>query len=393
MLEEQVWKKNLKIILFVRICFSLLFAVSIMTLFWKKYGLDLFDIFLLQAIFAVSVVMFEVPTGYIADKLGRKKTLLLCCLIVSFGWIFYSRSTSFFEFTFSEVVLGIGFSLLSGTDSSLIYESLYELKEEESFSKIEGRQFGFHLWTGAIASLIGGILANFIKINFLILASGIITLFAFFTCFLLTEPHRKPYFHPRGTLYGFYKIVRFVFLKSKIVKFVAPLMAACSLSTMLGVWLYQSLWQEMSIPIWLFGVLWAAILIPAGIASHYADKLENIFGKKLIIYLMPLPAIIGYLLIAFIPGYSALIGIYLVSILRGLTNPILTKHIHKETYSDKRATVLSLTNWLFRISYFILGPLIGWIGKNYGLSLAFIGSAIISIISIAMFIPAVVKRI
>ena len=387
------WRRNIIITYILKVCFALIFAVSVITLFWKEHGLSLVDIFLLQAIFAISIVLFEIPTGYIGDQLGRKKTLILSCIIVAGGWFFYSLSTTFLLFVIAEIILGLGFSFHSGTDTSLIYESLTELKDPDSYTKIQGRQLGLGLSAEAISALIGGFLTVIFPIPLLMIFSSIAAGIGFFACFGITEPIRQSYKHPRGTIYGLYKIARYIFLRSKMVRFALPLMAVCGLSTMLGVWLYQPLWLEKSVPIWLFGILWAVRAIPASMASSFAHKIEKVIGKKNIIWLLPLPAIAGYILIAFLPGWCALMWIYLVPLTRGLNFPILSKYVHEETFSDKRATVLSVQSWLFRLAYFVFGPLVGWIGQAFGLSWAFIACAAIALVSTLVFIPGLVKRI
>ena len=60
----------------------------------------------------------------------------------------------------------------------------------------------------------------------------------------------------------------------------------------------------------------------------------------------------------------------MVPILRGLTHPILSRYIHEETYSDKRATVLSIQSWLFRLMYTVTAPIIGAVGKQKGINTA-----------------------
>jgi len=140
-------------------------------------------------------------------------------------------------------------------------------------------------------------------------------------------------------------------------------------------------------------VLLAAMSVPAIIGSQYAHKLEKFIGKKNIIWLLPIPAITGYLLIAFLPGWWAVIFIYLVPLTRGLNFPILSKHIHDETFSDKRATVLSVQNWLFRLAYFGLGPFVGWIGQTKNLSSAFIACAVVTVTVTIVFIPLLVKGV
>lgn len=387
------WRNNLRILKLFRICYSLLFGVSVITLFWKKYGLDLLDIFWLQAIFAVTMVIFEIPTGYIADRLGRKRTLLLSSGIATVGWIGYAFCGSFTQFAVAEVALGLAFSLMSGTDSSLLYESLAEDGACERYTRLEGRQQSAALLAEGLAALLGGFAVTVLPLEATLIATGLASGVGLAAAFGLTEPRRQPYSHPRGTWYGMYKIARFVFLKSRIVRFAVPVLAACSVSTMLGVWLYQPLWQEKQVPVWLFGVLWAALSLPPALAGRWAHVLETRLGRTRILWFLPLPVILGYLILAFVPGYGALAGAYLVPFLRGLAQPIVGRYIHDETRSDKRATVVSIQSWVFRLGYFLLGPVIGWIGKNYGLSAAFCASATVTFVSLGLLLPPLIRRI
>ncbi len=66
--------------------------MPIVALFYNENGLDNFDIFLLQAIYSVSVAVMEIPSGYMADVVGRKKTLILGSVLGALGYLFYSMS-------------------------------------------------------------------------------------------------------------------------------------------------------------------------------------------------------------------------------------------------------------------------------------------------------------
>jgi MFS family permease len=387
------YRKNLRIVAWLRVLHALLFSIPIITLYWRRNGLDLLDIFWLQAVFALSIVVFEIPTGYIGDRIGRKKTLLLCCAIAATGWLLYAWAHTFGQFLFAEVYLGLAFGFLSGTDTALVYESLEALGEPETFTRIEGQQYAFNHLAEAGAALVGGLMAGFLPLHWTFLASGAASLLAFCLCLGITEPRRQTAVHPRGTWYGFYKILRFVFLKSELVRWVVPLMAACSLATMLGVWLYQPLWEERQVPIWLFGLLWAALSIPASLASRYAHRLERWLGKARVLWLLPAPALLGYLVLGLAPGCWALGGAYFVPALRGLHVPILSKYIQEETFSDKRATVMSIQSWLFRLAYFVVGPGIGWLAKHRGLPMAFFAAAAVALLSIGAFLPPVLRRV
>ncbi len=387
------WRRNILLLTIIRINFSMLFAVSVIASYWQKNGLSVFDIFLLQAIFSFSVVLFEIPTGYIGDRLGRKRTILLAAAINVAGWIVYSSFRFFWGFVAGEVVLGLSLAFLSGTDSAVVFESLKALGRKDEYSKIEGRIKGFfHLGAG-ISSIIGGICAVFLPVWSLMLATGAVSLVSFFIALFIREPEYEVYTHHRGVLYGFYKIFRYVFLRSKIVRAALPLLAFCSLATMLGVWLYQPFWKARHVPLWLFGILWAGLFIPSSLGSHLAHKLEKLLGRRGIIYFLPLPPVIGYLLAGILPGYWALAPIYLVNLLYGLAPPILGSYIQQETFSDKRATVMSIGSFLFRISYCVLGPLVGFIANRVGLETAFLVTAGISLLAITAFIPFFLGRL
>ena len=56
----------------------MLFPVPTIVLFWQRYGMSLTDIMVLQALFAFAMVVLEIPSGYLADIVGRRKTLILC---------------------------------------------------------------------------------------------------------------------------------------------------------------------------------------------------------------------------------------------------------------------------------------------------------------------------
>jgi len=381
------WQRNLVLLTLIRINFSMIIAVSVIAAYWEKYGLSLLDIFLLQAIFSFSVVLFEIPTGYIGDRLGRKRTILLAAAVNVIGWLVYSSLRFFWGFVAGEIILGLSLAFLSGTDSAVVFENLKAMNRVEEYSKVEGRIKGFFHLGAAFSSITGGICAIFLPVWALMLATGGVAFASFIIALFIEEPEYEVYKHPRGTLYGFYKIIRYVFLRSKIVRAALPLLAACSLATMLGVWLYQPFWTARHVPIWLFGILWACLFIPSGIGSHFAHKAEKILGHRGIIFILPLPPLIGYILAGILPGYWALAPIYLVNILFGLAPPILGKYIQEETFSDKRATVMSIGSFLFRISYCLLAPLVGFIANRLSIETAFFIAAGISGLAIIALIP------
>src|SRR5215218_9756982 len=66
---------------------SLMWAVN--TLFLLDAGLDIFEVFVVNAAFTVGLVLFEIPTGVVADSAGRRRSFLLSALILIIGTLGY----------------------------------------------------------------------------------------------------------------------------------------------------------------------------------------------------------------------------------------------------------------------------------------------------------------
>lgn len=116
---------------------SFLFFSAVLVPFLTDWGnLSLFQVQLLQSWFAVWVFILDVPSGIIADKLGRKYTIALGCMVFAFGLILYGSFPSFPNFLLSEFILAVGLALVSGADEALLYEFLKEQGFENNSKKI-----------------------------------------------------------------------------------------------------------------------------------------------------------------------------------------------------------------------------------------------------------------
>ena len=105
-----------------------LLILPTIVLFFQANGLSLTEVFVLQSFFSVSIVILEVPTGYFADVFGRKLSLVAGNGLAFLGLLVYCFAHEFWGFLAAELVLGLGASFTSGSDSALLYDSLLELR-------------------------------------------------------------------------------------------------------------------------------------------------------------------------------------------------------------------------------------------------------------------------
>ena len=117
-------------------------VMPIIVLFYEDHGLGLQDVFILKSVYSVAAVTLEIPSGYLADVWGRKKCLILGCILFFGGYLCYSFTSTFTAFLFAEILLGTGQTLVNGADSALLYDTTVRYKKEELYFRwIAGRLF------------------------------------------------------------------------------------------------------------------------------------------------------------------------------------------------------------------------------------------------------------
>ncbi|MGD9345084.1 MAG: MFS transporter, partial [Candidatus Aminicenantes bacterium] len=152
-------KANLWKIYFYKFISEFYLIVPILIPYYKSNALSSTQIFTIQAAYALSILTLEVPSGYLADVIGRKKTLILGAISMPVGLAVYVFTSSFLMFILAEFILAIGNSMRSGCDSAFIYDTAIELKAESEYKKFEGRSAFFTRIGAALASVLGGIAA------------------------------------------------------------------------------------------------------------------------------------------------------------------------------------------------------------------------------------------
>ena len=83
----------------------------------------------------------------------------------------------------------------------------------------------------------------------------------------------------------------------------------------------------------------------------------------------------GYISLAYYITYWGLAILFIFYIVRGFATPILKGYINQMTFSEMRATVLSIRNFVIRLMFAAIAPFIGWLNDFYSLRVALLVSA------------------
>jgi len=381
-------KRNLTALYLVKIAKWMNLVMPVIVLFYKSNGLTMKDIFLLQSIYSLTLMTLEIPTGYFADRVGRKSSILFGSMLGFTGYLVYSFSFGFWQFVIAEVILGVSQSLVSGADSAMLYDTLASAKQNDRYTRLEGRVTSIGNFGEAFAGIIGGILAvSSLRTPFFV--QTCVAMIAIPAALMLREPPVKT----RKTKPGLKEIGSIIYsalhgdVKLKWNTFFSAITGAATLSM---AWFAQPYFGQIKLPLTMYGVLWALLNLTVGIAAIYAWRFEKKFGASRTVITFTLAIFLSYLMLTFMPGYTGLIVLLVFYLGRGLATPTLRNYINIITTSDVRATVLSVRNFLIRFIFAVTGPLWGWITDKYSLQSAIISAGLIygffALISMCFFL-------
>jgi len=114
---------------------------------------------LLYVIVDLSTTVLEVPSGYMSDRLGRRKTLLVAAICYVCATAFLVVGAGFAQFALANVLLGAAWAFASGTDTSLLFESLKAEGRASEVEAMELKAWRFSFAALALSALSGGVLA------------------------------------------------------------------------------------------------------------------------------------------------------------------------------------------------------------------------------------------
>lgn len=153
-------KRNIRLYPWYIASFNAHFWLPIFFLYFNSlFSLD--DVLLLEAVYYGTVVVFELPSGYFSDMVGRRLTLLIATIAVVVAHALFFLGSTFPVFALAQICLAIASSFNSGTDTSLHFDSLAALGRQSEFANREAKAARNMFLAGALTAVIGGGVALF----------------------------------------------------------------------------------------------------------------------------------------------------------------------------------------------------------------------------------------
>ncbi len=362
--------------------------------------ISLFHIGILIAIREIIVYIFEIPSGVIADRYGKKTELVFCFVFYIFSFIIFFLAKSFGFFVIAMILFGLGEAFRSGTHKSMIMAYLDTNNIGAKKSKIYGLTRSFSLLGSMAMSLVAIVFVLWIpELKYLFIFSIIpylIDLLMILTYpdylnkrqdakFNLKEFLRHNYESIKYAI-GDRKVNRLVLNSSayqagfkSIQDYIQPLIISISFGTVLITQLSADENSKVYI-----GLVYAVIYLISSFASKWAHLFQERFESRFFVNLMWLLSGAAILILSFFLNNIFIIffAFVVLYILLNIRRPIMVDLIGEATVPEKRASVLSVESQTKSLLLVIFAPLIGYIADR-DIRLMFI---LVGIMMVAIFI-------
>ena len=368
-------KRNIKIDYIYRFLSSIDISSAIWVLYLAHKGMSLVEIGLLESIHHITSLVCEVPTGALADIMGRKNTIIIGRIMSAIGAILMLFCNSFLGFAIAFVISAMSYNLNSGSEEALVYDSLKVIGEEEKYLKINGNlNFIIEVAQG-IAVLVGGILSDYSFVYSYVLSS-IISICALGISFGFKEPEIHEEIKERVTIVGHFKSCFEVIRNNKKIIIIMMFFELIFMTGTTTHFYSQQYFSEMGYSRSLIAIIYVVASIGCAIGAKLAYKVERLL-KKSMLYIVPMVGGVWLIVLSNSKGIVSVIGFIMFSMSINILYPISSNYINKLIPSAQRATLISVQSICFSIFMIMIFPLLGFIGQFSSLNVAFIVLAVI----------------
>lgn len=357
--------RNPKLFYIANFFIALSFTLPIWVLFYQRY-LSFAEIGLLNSFYYAVGLFLELPTGALADLIGRRKTILLGYMIMAAGYIYTAFAFNFWSFGVGYFIRAIGEVFVSGADTALVYDSYKELGKTEEFPK-QVAKGGFIYRMGlVVGSLTGGFLYVIFP-GLPYIAVGISQLVAFAILFFLVEPHidsvkftLKNYI--KQTKEGFVHVFKSQHMKK--LTFFYVLVGGATWSCL--VYFNQTFATNIGFKPSEMGLLFGGVYLVSSTLILYITHHKNLVTRERVYLGLPILMSVAYIPAVFANKVFA-VPLLLLMIFTGSGRfAFLDGYVNEEFESKYRATAISSLNMMVNILVvFIIGAS-GFIQERYG---------------------------
>ncbi len=373
------------------------FFATTYVLFLLARGLNLFEVNLVNTVFFITLFVFEIPTGVVADVWGRKISVIISFIFTTIGMITYFFAQSFLACAVAEAISAIGFTFMTGAFDAWLIDELKHRGYQEQTRWIFGRSQQIGKLLGLGGALLGAFVGSYNLAlpwlgGALMLTGGI-----FSAIFLMKEESftRRPY----SVIAGWQEMGQtfkagLTYAKSSApVRFLVAMGIIQSLGFMAPNMQWTPWFKELLGSTTNLGFMWWGIALALVLGAELAHAITGKHNDK---WLLVLTQIAIGLCVALVPlsrNLTYAVSAFLLHEFgRGLYRPLKDAYLNATIPSKQRATLLSLDAMSFHIGGAVGLVVSGAIANTFGIATAWVLSGGLLIVGTLTMLFSVLRR-
>lgn len=386
---------NVRLFIIFRVLFNARFYYPVFSILFLDFGLTLSQFAILNAVWAATIVLCEVPSGALADTIGRRNLLVFAgsLMVLEIAlWAFVPRDNLtllFWVFVLNRILSGMAEAAASGADEALAYDSLKREGDIEQWGQVLERQTQVQSAGFVIAMTLGGVLydpellqkiTSFFGIGlemsrdnslrlpiYLTLVTAVFTLLTTLKMReVVTEDTQTT--EQRSTLGAAFRLVwqagRWIFSTPFVLGLILFGLLYDSVTRMI-LTMASQYYRIIEVPEALFGILGSALALFGFVMPGIARRLTETRAPLTNLLLTAGLILLGLVGMSFTWPWLGIVPALLLFSNMYLIGFFLSHYLNQATSSEQRATVLSFKGLFLNLGY-------GLIGVFYALLLAFL---------------------
>ncbi len=361
--------------------FSLLIWIPVFYEYQKQIGLNDSEIFRIQSLYYILFCLLEIPTGYLADRVGYTKcikwgaaTLVLANLLPIFAQNYSGFLWHFF-------LIALARSFISGASAAYLYDYLGQHNAAADFKKIEGKARAYGLLGKVVCwALVGALMKWHLTLPYWITAvSAAVSLYFAYQLPEILKTQKVQKISEAGAA------VKHLFQSPYLFFIILQGIGLFTLVRIVQVNLYQPILNSKNFDLIAFGWIMSLMTVFEAIGSAYPDKIQKIMRDRNAVSFTTIIMSLALLLMPFSNQIGVVLCLILFSLAAGFSFPIQKQLINDAMGTTPfRATILSFESIVDRAVCAWMASLIGASLSGGHLNDFLIHSALVSILFIAL---------
>lgn len=325
--------------------------------------------------------VFEVPTGIISDRVGRKRTVIFGTLAGMGSLLGYALGGSYLVLLVGAIFEGMARSFFSGNNDALLYDTLAENGQQEHYREYLGKVSSSHQLALGISALLGSLLAT-VSYGLVMWLSVLPSLVTLAISLNFVEPRTLT--HQSTNIYAH--------LHSAVQKIIQnPRLRIISLASILSfangesAWLFRSAFIATLWPTWALGIPQMLANIEVAVGFYFAGRIIRRFGELRLLIAGTLSNEVINLFGLLVPTVASPILMSLSSIFYGINSTAINNLMQREFTDEQRATMGSLNSLTGSILFAVFSFLLGALADRFGVTMALVWAALFSIVPMSLY--------